>query len=149
MKNSLYTNDRTRVTRWLYAAMFIFLFTPMVVSGVAALLHRPSPFPVWLNYIIQSIGWFCWGIASLVVVIARHHHEPRATIHTQPRFWLGLIGFTFIPNGITLGMEDSHMLSEGFVSTIILLISVIATLICLIAALYFWIRSQRQGTRNI
>ncbi|GHO89404.1 hypothetical protein [Dictyobacter formicarum] len=144
MKEYWYAGDNTRVTRWLYIIMAIFWLWPATLSGVIEALHMGDPFPNWLNYFLQCIGWFCWGLASLMVVIARHRRKPHVSVYTQPRLWFGLIGFTLIPDAAILGLENSHMLSASMIPDVIQSASVIASLICLIVALYFWVRNQRR-----
>ncbi|GCE20791.1 hypothetical protein [Dictyobacter kobayashii] len=146
MKDYWYAGDNTRLTRWLYIIAGILLFGPAIISGLAETLHMV--FLIWLNYFIQCVGFFCWGMASCIVARVQHRREPHIPIYTQPRLWFGLLGFALIPNGIILGLENSHVQAENIVLDAIIAVSVIAVLVCLILGVYFWWRKTRRITQS-
>lgn len=107
MKNYWNSDDDTRLTRWLYSITAILFIGPASLSGITESLHRAPLWPMWLNYLCQCTALFCWGLASLLVVITHHRREPHTSFYTQPRLWFGLIGFTLIPDDAILGLHNS------------------------------------------
>jgi len=135
------------VVRWLQGFMALFLFGPIVLSGITQTIHKPDFIPTWLIYTCQGVGFLCWGIASLIMAIMQHRHKPHASFYTQPRLWFGLLGFTILPDSAILALEATHMLSENPVTDTIMLISITMSVICLIPGVYFWWPKPRMVER--
>jgi len=128
---------------WLLFIGGGFSIIPPAVDGSAEMLHAHSPLAIWQAYVTQDIAFLLWGIAFLITSVALQRREPQPSFSMQPSLWVGLLSLALIPDGGMLALQDSHVLSEGPVTRSIILGSVIASLFCLVLAIYLWWRKRR------
>jgi hypothetical protein len=149
MENPRHSTDNLRVTYWLKVFMTIFLIVPIVLTGITQSIGLGNLLPNWLLYLCQSIGFLCWGIASLIVVSVEHCRQPYASFYVQSRLWFGLTGIALFSNLIILTLETSHMLSDSALLNTMINVSVTAALICAVLGVFFWLRKRRIMARGL
>jgi hypothetical protein len=135
------------VARWLFFIAVFFSIVPPAVDGSAETLHGHPPLAIWQAYVTQGIAFLLWGIAFLITSVVLQRRKPQPSLFMQPSLWVGLLFLAVIPDGTMLALRDSHVLSEGPVTGSIILGSVIASLFCLVLAVYFWWRKRRLVAR--